>query len=539
MKKILVFGTGGAAQKLMENGGDIYDITGFLDNDKKKHGQLFHGRRIYPPAEIQHLEYEQIIIASMWFSDIKAQLMEQFGIPETMIRAIPKIFTSAGKRYRPFEDEDTRSYAARVLQHVCPFLEEQGIPCYVDHGTLIGLVRDDCIMPWDDDIDLSVADTDREKLYAVIPALMAAMPDSDRMRWKTELIYNSIDDVIALFLTVEDRLEKRHPFNAGISFFTFQNGLAIEAINWAPAGHYAGGEWIDTSLGKFRAPNGPEEYLTLHYGQWKTPVKDMAFGQIDNFKRREAPAQWIAWDYQQLPSPAGLIEEQAKGRIHATRLFIVASIENPNGGPRIPLSLPTLKTSLGTLASFFKTDVAVIAGADPATEQALLEIMDAVIHSGIADAVNIEVGLHETLSETVEKTMDRLGVKRSFHRSSFQHRENPPIFSDPSCTDIMRGAIKQFRCRYKTRLLLWNNLLAHCPMALSIHQTGATEAVAPDIVALEPPHPDIKQQVLTMLRHRPCSPHAQCSSDDHVWEPYATYHFSRSTPEPTTGDHDD
>ncbi len=541
MKKILVFGTGGAAEKLMENGADIYDIIGFADNNPKKQGTLFHDRRVYAPSEIRGLPFEQIIVASMWFNDIREQLIEQYGIPAEVIRSIPKVFSSAGKRYRPFEDDETRAYAARVLRHVCTFLEERDIPCYVDHGTLLGLVRDNGLMPWDDDLDLSVANIDRPRLYACAGELVATLPDADRMRWKTELIRNSIDEVIALFLTVEDPQDQINAFNAGISFFTLENGLAVEAINWAPQSHYAGGVWIETSLGRYRAPNRFEDYLALHYGNWKTPVKDMAFSQIDNFKRREAPAHWVAWNPAESPSPEPQLALQNQERIHGSRLFVLASAATPKPHqPRIPANQTELEASLHTLAKILHVDVAVVCGADPKLIGHLGEIMALIHRSGLADKIHVEMGLDAEPCAAVLAAMEAVGAQRSFHKKSFKKREDPPVFATAACTDEMRGAIKQFRCRYKKRWMLWNQTLAHCPQALTALQAGNGDKVNPDQIVITPANPDLKAQLLTLFRNRPCAAHAECEADDRVWEPYAIYPFTRSTlSTPPAGDRDD
>ena len=541
MKKILVFGTGGAAEKLMENGADIYDIIGFADNNPKKQGTLFHDRRVYAPAEIRGLPFEEIIVASMWLNDIREQLVEQYGIPADVIRSIPKVFSSAGKRYRPFADDATRAYAARVLRHICSFLEARGIPCYVDHGTLLGLVRDNGLMPWDDDLDLSVADEDRHRLYACIGELVATLPEADRLRWKTELIHNSIDDVIALFLTVEDPQERINAFNAGISFFKFENGLAVEAINWAPRTHYAGGEWIETSLGRYRALNRYEDYLALHYGDWKTPVKDMAFSQIDNFKRREAPAHWVAWNPAESPSPAPQLAIQNQARIHGSRLFVLASCANPQPDqPRIPANQIELAASLQTLAPILHVDVAVVCGADPMLQGNLGEILALIHRSGIADKIHVEMGLDVEPCADVLAAMETVGAQRSFHKKSFKKREDPPIFATAACTAEMRGAIKQFRCRYKKRWMLWNQTLTHCPQALTALQAGDGNKVHRDHIEINATHPDLKAQLLTLFRNRPCAAHAVCEADDSVWGPYAIYAFTRSTLATTpAGDRDD
>lgn len=531
MKKILIFGTGGSAEKLMENAGSVYQIIGFADNDTRKHGKRFHDLPIYAPAEIPNLAFDQIIIASMWFSDIRDQLIEKIGVDEKLIGAIPKVFASEGKKYRPFEDEETRQYAARVLQHVVPFLEQRGIPCYVDHGTLIGLVRDDCIMPWDDDIDLSVAYTDRHRLFECVPELVATMPDAHAVHWQTDLIYNNIDEVIALFFTVEDPSGRLHPFNAGISFYTIESGLAIEAINWAPAHHYSGGEQIQTSLGRFRVPNDYRDYLTTHYGAWETPVQDMSFGQIDNFKKREAPAQWIAWNPEKEPSPEALIAAVADSILHGSFLYLPLSMAaNVPSAPRIFADWSKTAASLRTLAQYMHVNRAFVCGMDPGDSSAGPDILHQLTHIGISDTVGVEMDMQDQPADALWDAMTQHEMVRWFHKAASWRRHDPPVCAADFCTDEMRNGIRFFRCRYKKYWIVWNTLLARCPHALRTYLIHNGQGSTADVFEIDPDRADLKSALLAFLRRRPCDGCHDCASNDSVWRPFARYDFSVAAP---------
>lgn len=529
MKKVLIFGTGKAAERFVENAGTVFRVVGFADNDARKHGKRFHGLPVHAPPDIPNLAFDEIIIASMWYADIHDQLVQKIGVDEQRIRPIPKVFSSAGKRYRPFEDEDTRNYAARVLQHVCPFLEQRGIACYVDHGTLIGLVREDRIMPWDDDIDLSVAYTDRQRLYDCVAELVATMPDNERMHWKTDLIYNNIDEVIALFFTVEDPVGDRHPFNAGISFFVFESGLATEAINWAPAYHYAGGEWIDTSLGRFRAPNDYKAYLTLHYGEWQTPVRDMSFGQIDNFKKREAPAQWIEWDPRQTPSPEPLITATAQSLIQGSFLYVPLALPN---SPHHSVEFEQQEASLQLLAQHLHVERLYLSGCDPTEDKNWDDIFTRVSRTGIANTIAIEIGLNDDPSKALQAAIEKHGFLRAFHKEASSRRVDPPIFETDFCTRSMEDAIRFFRCRYKKYWMLWNNLIARCPKTLHDYLHGNKQEPTADIMKLDRQDAHFRESLIHFVRHRPCDACHGCPSNDTVWQPFTRYAFAESLPVP-------
>lgn len=59
------------------------------------------------------------------------------------------------------------------LQTVSRALDQAGITWWIDHGTLLGVIRDSRLLPWDEDIDLSVFSRDLGQVYQ---ALLAVKP---------------------------------------------------------------------------------------------------------------------------------------------------------------------------------------------------------------------------------------------------------------------------------------------------------------------------------------------------------------------------
>lgn len=82
---ILIFGTGSGGMTFYRNNCSSYRIIGFLDNNKKKHGQLLHGCPIYQPSDIESLLFDKIIIASDYHRDIYLQLTNELAIDENVI----------------------------------------------------------------------------------------------------------------------------------------------------------------------------------------------------------------------------------------------------------------------------------------------------------------------------------------------------------------------------------------------------------------------------------------------------------------------
>ena len=548
MKKVLVFGTGGSAENLMRLGGEIYDVVAFIDNDRQKQGKEFYGRPIYAPEVIGQLEYEAIIVASMWYNEIRQQLIEKCGVSEKTIRRKPKAFASIGKQYRPFEDPETIAYARHVLKCLCGLLVANEIPYFVDHGTLLGLVRDGDLIPWDDDIDLSVDYAFRMDVYQVISQQMHILPDPDRMTWKVEIIYNSLDEDVAIMLTPKDRLDSINPFNVGISFFRHHNGLALEAINWAPRRHYDESAWIETKLGRFRAPNDYETYLSIHYGDWKTPFKDIAFSEIGNFKRPEAPACWLPWNGSVASEGLSVLKAMRKGPVQGDRLNVVMSMaqtEDLGGGEvcrRIHANSEQLERSLVSLAKVLHLRSVVICVVDPSDFGDICEILSLIHRIGIADDIRVEMDVLADPSEELLAVLASVEARvilrcdeylsdTAANRCTFMWQSGLPCtvrtISTAEATmpcelypTLTLNTIRHLRCQYKRWWTLWNDVLSRCPKALTIATQGRSLELNADVIQLREKENNLKSSLLAMFRRKPCAACDGCTSNGEVWKPY-------------------
>jgi len=85
MLRIIVFGTGSSAERLMnELNTDSVEILCFADNNPAKYQESFYERRVIPPSEIPSMDYDYIIIASQYSIEISNQLTKM-GIPPDKI----------------------------------------------------------------------------------------------------------------------------------------------------------------------------------------------------------------------------------------------------------------------------------------------------------------------------------------------------------------------------------------------------------------------------------------------------------------------
>lgn len=87
-KEIILFGTGnfgkGIMSILLSNN---IEIICFIDNDNKKWGKMLEGKQIKSPSELESIDFDLILITSMFLKEIFDQLIS-LGIDEDKIDAI-------------------------------------------------------------------------------------------------------------------------------------------------------------------------------------------------------------------------------------------------------------------------------------------------------------------------------------------------------------------------------------------------------------------------------------------------------------------
>lgn len=85
----IIFGCGNAARRAYPSLAEQYAIVGFADNNPKLHGSHFLGHPIHPPTALPRLQFDRVVIASMYAPEIRQQLVAELSIPEEKIRLAP------------------------------------------------------------------------------------------------------------------------------------------------------------------------------------------------------------------------------------------------------------------------------------------------------------------------------------------------------------------------------------------------------------------------------------------------------------------
>lgn len=74
---------------------------------------------------------------------------------------------------------DTQKYILHVLREVTRVLEELNIPYFMQGGTMLGAIRHDGFIPWDDDVDLGIPRADYDRL---LKEVSARLPENLELR---------------------------------------------------------------------------------------------------------------------------------------------------------------------------------------------------------------------------------------------------------------------------------------------------------------------------------------------------------------------
>lgn len=98
--RYVVFGAGSSGERVFRHLAAQGEVVGFVDNSRAKHGTEFCGRPVHAPEALAGLDYDRVVIGSMYTAEILGQLLE-LGIDAGRILVLdPGIVlgTAAGRR---------------------------------------------------------------------------------------------------------------------------------------------------------------------------------------------------------------------------------------------------------------------------------------------------------------------------------------------------------------------------------------------------------------------------------------------------------
>ncbi|MFC1482001.1 LicD family protein [Candidatus Neomarinimicrobiota bacterium] len=177
---------------------------------------------------------------------------------------------------------DNLTIALKMLDDVTTVLDSMQIRYCLDGGTLLGIMRENRLLPWDNDMDL-FAPADEFK------RLKAATWKFRRLGYRASIYHHGADqppfktgEARVLKVKTRKRLFFPGPINLDI-FIKYKSGdnyywkvgsKKNNVIKSVPAEYYDQLTQIEFNNKMHWIPEAYEDYLALRYGDWKSPVKE-------------------------------------------------------------------------------------------------------------------------------------------------------------------------------------------------------------------------------------------------------------------------
>lgn len=289
-KEVYIFGAGLSGQSAYEKLKDKTRIKGFLDNNAQNADIGFTGLTIQTPHAwfVSNEPFDFILIASEHFESISQQLQNDFSVPEERIVVLPTRIT---KPVNLGQSDDLKANAYKILFLVTQIFETKRVNYYVDAGTLLGIHRDGKLIPWDDDIDIAVNAADMDGIRNVLDEAVEVLSQIFGTPWTVDAHYANCE-----FGAVPDgaiRGFKVRPLESSENlpmidlFVKYVDGALMDYTLSSRGIRMPSEHLLKTALVHYREqplrfPFNVEGYLTAHYGDWRTPMKDWDLSMLQN-----------------------------------------------------------------------------------------------------------------------------------------------------------------------------------------------------------------------------------------------------------------
>ncbi len=169
--------------------------------------------------------------------------------------------------------------AENLLSDVITIFESCNITYWLEGGTLLGLRREGRLLPWDDDLDISIHESEFNKL-----SLLQNTLKKKGYRVRTRVFEKDLD----VFKKGDLRMIKIRTkrffgiLKGNVCLDVFIKYTKNEKTYWeiankvknVPSKYYDTFKTLDFKGKSYAIPELTDEYLTYRYGDWQTPVKD-------------------------------------------------------------------------------------------------------------------------------------------------------------------------------------------------------------------------------------------------------------------------
>jgi len=179
--------------------------------------------------------------------------------------------------------------ALKLLRDVTTELEKSGISYWLEGGTLLGVIRENRLLPWDNDMDISMYIKDRWKLVQVAIKLFFKGYRISTRFYNRNLGPFKKGEMRMIKVRNYEKFLKKGEVMLDIFLkrkvkndYFWTVGIKSPVLKSSPAKFYDELDWTEFDNKKYMISKDYDGYLTYRYGDWKTPVKVWNFKKDDN-----------------------------------------------------------------------------------------------------------------------------------------------------------------------------------------------------------------------------------------------------------------
>ena len=281
--RVVIFGAGKSGRHYLESMRDLVEVVAVVDNNAHLWGSRFGEHVVVDPARVPNLAFDWVVVTTAWVKEVCQQLEEVFQVPSDRILVPPKEATAGAALKNPGLRRALEGTLARILD-----LKHGGSQLFMPtYGTLLGIVRDGGLIPWDTDIDLVVLESDLEAVERVIrdpsfSQMIGQVGGSNHDLASDGTLKRISIEIAVEEVTIPVDIDIVRPKHNKMEFFSPLEREKIMVVDRSIFEPKRSHEWAGAVIG---LPNRVEEFLELLYGpEWRTPNRGWTF--LDHFSQK-------------------------------------------------------------------------------------------------------------------------------------------------------------------------------------------------------------------------------------------------------------